>query len=188
LIILDELGRGTSTNDGEAIASAVLEWIATTLKSTTIFVTHYPNLGVLEKVRLILDSFSFNRIKAKDEVVEQKYPRSITTNHMSCLETPPQDEKTKHQDITFLYKLVPGLASASHGLNVARLAGLPESVLDVALEKRKELEMSVKERVEKRKMERLAGLLRRIKGLQVGGSVAEEGEGLIEKCKAVVEG
>jgi len=105
---------------------------------------------------------------------------------MSCLETPPQDEKTKHQDITFLYKLVRGLASASHGLNVARLAGLPESVLDVALEKRKELEKSVKERVEKRKRERLGGLLGRIAGLSKGGSV-EEGKDLAEKCKAVVD-
>lgn len=51
LIILDELGRGTSTNDGEAIASAVLEWISTKVESLTVFVTHYPNLSVLAKVR-----------------------------------------------------------------------------------------------------------------------------------------
>ena len=47
LIILDELGRGTSTNDGEAIASAVLEWLSLKRQSLTVFVTHYPNLAIL---------------------------------------------------------------------------------------------------------------------------------------------
>lgn len=51
LIILDELGRGTSTNDGLAIASACLQYIITTLKSLCVFVTHYPSLAELEKVR-----------------------------------------------------------------------------------------------------------------------------------------
>lgn len=56
---------------------------------------------------------------------------------MACLETPRSDGFV---DIVFLYKLVEGLASRSHGLNVARLAELPESVLSKALEKSQELE------------------------------------------------
>ncbi|GAA6062466.1 hypothetical protein JCM10212_005369 [Sporobolomyces blumeae] len=155
LIVLDELGRGTSTNDGEAIASAVLEWIATVIKAVTVFVTHYPNLAALAT----------------------KYPDSITTNHMACLETPRSDG---HCDVTFLYKLVDGLASASHGLNVARLADLPPSVLDTALRKRQELERIVEERVRARREKRFAEIVRKV--AQGPGA----GRDVLEMCKAAV--
>lgn len=51
LIILDELGRGTSTLDGQAIAHAVLEHIVTKIQACTCFITHYPSLAEAEKVR-----------------------------------------------------------------------------------------------------------------------------------------
>ncbi|GAA5863812.1 hypothetical protein JCM1840_005775 [Sporobolomyces johnsonii] len=148
LIILDELGRGTSTNDGEAIASAVLEYIVREKKSTCCFVTHYPNLAVLAK----------------------RFPESITTNHMACLETPLP---SGHAQVTFLYKLADGLASASHGLNVARLAELPASVLDTALRKSRELARAVEERTAERRAKRLGEILSRVKRL----TKEREGEG-----------
>jgi DNA mismatch repair protein MSH3 len=58
LILLDELGRGTSTNDGEAIASAVLEWITTKKQSLVVFVTHYPGLARLAQVSPSLSRLS----------------------------------------------------------------------------------------------------------------------------------
>ncbi|GAA6022808.1 hypothetical protein JCM11491_006414 [Sporobolomyces phaffii] len=179
LIVLDELGRGTSTNDGEAIAGAVLEWIHKTKRCLTVFVTHYPNLATLAK----------------------KYPGSITLGHMSCLETPvsssspsddPSASSSRESDITFLYKLVPGLASASHGLNVARMAGLPDAVLRVAKTKRDELERRVRLRVEQRKRDRVERALQgvvelstRLRSEQKDVGRPEE-ERLIALCRNLV--
>ncbi|SGY73537.1 BQ5605_C005g03301 [Microbotryum silenes-dioicae] len=152
LVILDELGRGTSTNDGQAIAAAVLEHITTTSQARTIFITHYPSLAQLVK----------------------KYPEVISVHHMKCLEKKRDDGFT---DVTFLYQVGPGLASRSHGLNVARLAELPDSVLSKALEKSQELERITQERVASRRAERLAWILRTV------GEGAEIASGaLLEAC------
>ncbi|KAM0792374.1 hypothetical protein ACM66B_005054 [Microbotryomycetes sp. NB124-2] len=139
LVILDELGRGTSTNDGQAIASAVLEHIVKESRSTTIFVTHYPAIAELAK----------------------RFPKLVSVNHMSCFESA---RSTGFVDVTFLYKVVPGLASRSHGLNVARMADLPESVLTTALVKSEELEKDSKERVAKRKYLKLLELVKKLQG------------------------
>ncbi|SCZ97612.1 BZ3500_MvSof-1268-A1-R1_Chr4-3g07297 [Microbotryum saponariae] len=157
LVILDELGRGTSTNDGQAIAAAVLENITTTSQARTIFITHYPSLAQLVK----------------------KYPEVISVHHMKCLEKQRDDGFT---DVTFLYQVGPGLASRSHGLNVARLAELPDSVLSKALEKSQELERTTQERVASRRAERLAWILRTV---GEGGEIAsgeEEKGALLEAC------
>lgn len=71
LIILDELGRGTSTNDGEAIASATLEFISLKKKSLCVFVTHYPGLASLTKVSFFFFFSSFKESK-------------LTKIHFSC--------------------------------------------------------------------------------------------------------
>lgn len=147
LIILDELGRGTSTNDGQAIAAAVLEHLVAK-ESTCIFVTHYPALALVAK----------------------RYPTSVSVNHMACLETPREDG---HADVTFLYRLADGLASASHGLNVARLAELPDSVIEVARVKGEELRRATEERTRQRQVPRLAEILKRTALL----SAVEEGNG-----------
>ncbi|GAA5830215.1 hypothetical protein JCM3766R1_002826 [Sporobolomyces carnicolor] len=177
LILLDELGRGTSTNDGEAIASSVLEWISRHQHSLTVFVTHYPNVASLAK----------------------KYPHSITTNHMACLEAGEEGNRDDgaiaqdpSDDVTFLYKLVPGLASSSHGLNVARMAGIPESVLSIARRKRIELESAVRDRVEARKRNKLEMALRALARQQqrrdagdADSDEEEDGRKLIELCKTL---
>lgn len=74
----------------------------------------------------------------------QRFPDSLSVHHMSCLESPRPDGFV---DVTFLYTIKDGLASRSHGLNVARLADLPESVLAKALVKSKELEEKMEARM-----------------------------------------
>ena len=120
LIILDELGRGTSTHDGVAIAQAVLDYVVRDKKSLALFITHYQNLSSLAK------GFENGELK---------------NVHMRFTETGDAG-----QDITFLYEVGEGVAHRSYGLNVARLANVPESVLEVAAVKSKELEYDVSEK------------------------------------------
>jgi DNA mismatch repair protein MSH3 len=111
LVIIDELGRGTSTHDGVAIAYATLHYLLKEKKCIVIFVTHYPK---------ILD-------------IQREFEGSVGAYHVSYLSTRKlleiTDEKmdldTETEDlgeITFLYKLVAGASDRSFGLNVALLA------------------------------------------------------------------
>ncbi|KAJ3116010.1 Cytoplasmic GTPase/eEF2-like protein (ribosomal biogenesis) [Phlyctochytrium bullatum] len=113
LVILDELGRGTSTHDGTAIAFATLRYLITDIKCSTLFVTHYPPLGVLEKAL---------------------HP-ALKCYHMGFMEHATTDGSGP--SVTFLYKLSEGLADR---LNVARLASLPPELLVVAQNQSEELE------------------------------------------------
>src|SRR5574344_274248 len=97
-ILLDEIGRGTSTYDGDAIASAVAEYIATKIKARCIFATHYHELNVMAK--------TYPKIK--------NYRIAIS------------EENGK---IEFLRKIVQGGASKSYGIQVAKMAGLPNTVV-----------------------------------------------------------
>lgn len=103
LLVLDEIGRGTSTFDGLGIAWAVVEHISNPklLGAKTLFATHYHELTELEG--------KLNNVK----------------NY--CIAV-----KEKGDDIVFLRKIVPGGADKSYGIQVAKLAGLPESVLERA--------------------------------------------------------
>ena len=103
LLVLDEIGRGTSTFDGLSIAWAVVEHISNPklLGAKTLFATHYHELTELEGK---LDNVNNYCIAVKE----------------------------KGDDIVFLRKIVPGGADQSYGIQVARLAGLPESVLERA--------------------------------------------------------
>lgn len=111
LLILDEIGRGTSTFDGMSIARAVLEYVADKKKlgAKTLFATHYHELTVMEQV---IDGVNNYNIAVK-----------------------------KHgDDITFLRRIVPGGADDSYGIEVAKLAGIPDSIIERAKEILKELE------------------------------------------------
>ena len=101
LILLDEIGRGTSTYDGVAIAWSVAEYIATKIKARTIFATHYHELNVMAN--------SFEQIK--------NYRITISE---------------ENGEIRFLRKVIPGSASKSYGIQVAKMAGLPNSVISRA--------------------------------------------------------
>lgn len=98
LILLDEIGRGTSTYDGMSIARAVVEYIDEKIHGFTLFATHYHELSDMAD--------NSSRIK--------NYTVSV---------------KERGKEITFLRRIVPGCADRSYGIHVARLAGLPESVL-----------------------------------------------------------
>ncbi|XAO26442.1 hypothetical protein I312_105279 [Cryptococcus bacillisporus CA1280] len=100
LVILDELGRGTSTYDGMAIAGAVLHHLATHSLPLGFFATHYGSLT---------DDFA--------------YHPNIRRMHM---QTHVDDEQ---KQVVFLYKLIPGVAESSHGTHVARMAGVPLDVV-----------------------------------------------------------
>jgi DNA mismatch repair protein MutS len=111
LILLDEIGRGTSTYDGISIAWSIAEYLHNhpTAKAKTLFATHYHELNEL--------SNSFNRIKNYNVTVKE----------------------IGHQ-IIFLRKLVPGGSEHSFGIHVAKLAGMPPKVLSRANEILKKLE------------------------------------------------
>ena len=111
LLILDEIGRGTSTYDGMSIARAVLEWCANPkrLGAKTLFATHYHELTVLEGQLPGVKNFNIAARKRKDEIL-------------------------------FLRKIVPGGADQSYGIEVAGLAGLPPKVIRRAREILAELE------------------------------------------------
>ncbi|EFE42040.1 hypothetical protein TRV_03218 [Trichophyton verrucosum HKI 0517] len=117
LVILDELGRGTSTHDGVAIAQAVLDYMVRNLRSLTLFITHYQNLSRLASA----------------------FPGGELRNvHMKFTESGDHG-----QDITFLYEIGEGVAHRSYGLNVAKLANIPAGILEVAQVKSQELEAKI---------------------------------------------
>lgn len=113
LIILDEIGRGTSTFDGMSIARGVVEYVADKKKlgAKTLFATHYHELTVLE------------------ELVEGVKNYNIVA-------------KKRDDDIIFLRRIVRGGADDSYGIEVAKLAGVPESVVKRAKKVLAELEAS----------------------------------------------
>ncbi|XP_062307343.1 DNA mismatch repair protein Msh3 isoform X1 [Osmerus eperlanus] len=134
LVILDELGRGTSTHDGISIAHATLEHLIRDTKCFTLFVTHYPPLCELENL----------------------YPQYVANYHMDFFineySGTSQDGEVQPEFITFLYQLTEGSAGQSYGLNVARLADIPEPVLQTAARKAHELENIVKTRRRTKKL------------------------------------
>ena len=103
LIILDEIGRGTSTYDGLSIAWAVVEYLHRDLERgpRTLFATHYQELTQLEK-------------------------------HLPRLRNLSVAVKEWNDEIVFVRRVIPGAADRSYGIQVARLAGLPLSVIDRA--------------------------------------------------------
>jgi DNA mismatch repair protein MutS len=111
LLILDEIGRGTSTYDGLSIAWAIVEYLHNhpRLKPRTLFATHYHELvGLAEMLPL------------------------VTNYNVAVAE--------EGEDVTFLHQLVPGGADQSYGIHVAQLAGLPRDVINRAREILRELE------------------------------------------------
>ena len=109
LIILDEVGRGTSTFDGMSIARAVIEYIIKKIHAKTLFATHYHELTDMAD--------SFEKIK----------------NYCVAV-------KERNDEVIFLRRIKEGGADKSYGIQVAKLAGLPKSVMNRAEKILKELE------------------------------------------------
>jgi DNA mismatch repair protein MutS len=104
LIILDEIGRGTSTYDGLAIARAVVEHLHNVTRARTLFATHYHELAAMA----------------------EELPHLRV--YMMAISNSEQDE------IIFLHHVIPGSAGRSYGVHVAKLAGMPQSVVQRARE------------------------------------------------------
>lgn len=101
LVILDEVGRGTSTFDGLAIAQAIVEYVCIKVRSKALFATHYHELTLL-----------------KDRL------SGIENYHAACTRS--------SSGVVFLYKIVQGVAGGSFGLEVAKLAKLPDDIVNRA--------------------------------------------------------
>ena len=108
LVILDELGRGTSTYDGQAIADSVLAHLVNKIGCRALFATHYHCL-----------SEKYDQVEGV-EVCRMGYAI---------------DENDEDKALIYLYQLQKGACPSSFGLNVARIAGLPQTVLQEAREK-----------------------------------------------------
>jgi DNA mismatch repair protein MutS len=117
LVLLDEVGRGTSTFDGLSIAWAVVEHLQKHTRARTLFATHYHELTELAELL-----------------------PAVKNIHVSVKETP--------NEIIFLRRVEPGSANKSYGIEVARLAGLPRTVIDRAREVLKKHEQSEHELTE----------------------------------------
>ncbi len=123
LLILDEIGRGTSTYDGLAIARSVVEYIHNNpnLRAKTLFATHYHELVELEKYLPHIKNYN---VSVADE----------------------------GGNVVFLHKIVPGAADRSYGVHVAQLAGIPKPVINRANEILAELENNTVFQDEKQKI------------------------------------
>ncbi|KAL0983852.1 hypothetical protein UPYG_G00133740 [Umbra pygmaea] len=119
LVLLDELGRGTATYDGTAIASAVVNELAERICCRTLFSTHYHSL---------VEDYNNNP--------------AVRLGHMACMVENEGDEDPSQETITFLYKFIAGACPKSYGFNAARLANLPEEVIQSGHRKAKEFERS----------------------------------------------
>ena len=111
LVILDELGRGTSTYDGMSIAQAIIEYIASDISKggKTLFATHYHELAKMQS--------NFNNIKNYSVAV-----------------------KKNGEDIVFLHRIIPDSCDKSYGLEVSKLAGIPSEIITRAREILNQLE------------------------------------------------
>jgi DNA mismatch repair protein MutS len=103
LIVLDEIGRGTSTYDGLAIARAVVEHLHNTIGARTLFATHYHELAGLAAILSSLRAYT------------------IAINEQA-------------EEIVFLHRILPGSDGRSYGIQVARLAGMPTTIIQRARE------------------------------------------------------
>ncbi|XP_054156482.1 DNA mismatch repair protein Msh6-like [Oppia nitens] len=118
LVLIDELGRGTSTFDGTAIAYSVAKALSEQIKCRTLFSSHYHSL---------VDEFKDNP--------------HIKLVHMACMIENENESDPTEEDITFLYKLKDNACPKSYGFNAAQLAGLPKQLIRNAFKRAKQFEL-----------------------------------------------
>uniref|UniRef100_A0A8D0LCA5 DNA mismatch repair protein n=1 Tax=Sphenodon punctatus TaxID=8508 RepID=A0A8D0LCA5_SPHPU len=116
LVLVDELGRGTATFDGTAIASAVVKELAENIKCRTLFSTHYHSL-----------------------VEDYSHSPAVRMGHMACM-VENECKDPSQETITFLYKFIKGACPKSYGFNAARLANIPEEIIQTGHRKARDFE------------------------------------------------
>lgn len=139
LIILDEIGRGTGTNDGIAIAYAILKYIIEVdYQPFVLFITHFPSLHSLE----------------------DEYNGLVANFHMSYKEVSHPGQK--FPEVIFLYRLARGVVTNLYGLNVAKLAAIPLSIIEDAFAKSEE----IKFKIETKDAEEIKELIQNLKRIK----------------------
>lgn len=117
LVLIDELGRGTSTYDGFGLAWAISEYMVTQIHCKCVFATHFHEMTSLAR----------------------KLP-GVENLHVVAHVTPRENGSQFDKDITLLYKVEPGSSDQSYGIQIAELADFPEDVIRLAKRKAEELE------------------------------------------------
>jgi len=135
LVILDELGRGTSTFDGMAIADATMQYLVETIQCKTLFITHYPLVA---------------------SKLQTRFPDDVENLHMGYHADSHIDST---RSIMFLYHLTDGMATESFGIECGRLAKIPETILSVASDRSSQLQEEVQERVRRNKLRKAVYLI-----------------------------
>ena len=120
LIIVDELGRGTSTQDGYGLAYAIAKYLCLEKKAFTLFATHFHELSELEQ--------------ELGQVVQNKHATAEATAN----------------SLTFLYQMKPGVADQSYGIHVAKVANFPEAAIQSAKMASEFLEQNLKLKVQQK--------------------------------------
>lgn len=146
-IVMDEIGRGTSTYDGMSIAWAVTEYVAQTIRCRAMFATHY------------------------HELIEMGHSVAGIANYQVAV-------KEWNDEILFLRKLVPGGASRSYGIEVARLAHLPGALLERAKEILKKWEV-----LEERALQKIEAPAAPLPQMDLFGAIPSEQRELIEDLR-----
>ncbi|KAJ3880958.1 DNA mismatch repair protein MSH3 [Lentinula edodes] len=144
LVILDELGRGTSTFDGMSIAHAVLHHLLTATRCKTLFITHYPLVAA---------------------EIQKQCPGDVENLHMGYT-TEERIDGTR--DVVFMYRVGKGIAQDSFGVECGRMAGLPEDLLRAASDRSEMMREVVKGRVERNRVRNAVRLISLVRGLKDG--------------------
>ncbi|KAF7185813.1 DNA mismatch repair protein msh-2, partial [Pseudocercospora fuligena] len=127
LVIIDELGRGTSTYDGFGLAWAISEHIIKEIGAFAMFATHFHELTALVDTYPQVQNLHVVAHISGDEDEDMTMTNGTTSNH-------------RRREVTLLYKVIPGISDQSFGIHVAELVRFPQKVVNMAKRKAEELE------------------------------------------------